>query len=117
MSSGHTALHEYEDWIKVYGQQLGNHVADTTGDFLDVTSWFLWLSFDLIGDFASSRSLSTLEDAQRHAAMILMRTGMALLRYMSPLPWLARLAFSTPAVKVVRERNTMVEWCRLRMAE
>lgn len=112
-----TALADYEDRVNTYGQQLENHIAATAGQPVDVSKWFYFLTFDVMGDFAFARSFKMLEDERWHYAVLMLRRALTLLGPLSPVPWLIQLAFSIPLIPIVRDWNTMIQWCSDRMTE
>lgn len=114
------ALLQYQDRIVEYAEQLERHiaVAASTGEPVNVSSWFYWFSFDVMGEFAFARSFEMLQNEKWHEAVILLRRAMTLLGPLSPVPWLAQIGFSLiPGLWVVRDWYTMMAWCKERMME
>ncbi|KAI9702665.1 MAG: hypothetical protein M1820_006049 [Bogoriella megaspora] len=111
------ALQKYETHIIHYAQKLESQVRVRDGKPLEVTSWFHWYSFDLMGEFAFSRSFDMLEKGSWHHAIELLRDGMSLLGYLSPVPWLGQLAINLKFLRPIRKWNAMVDWCGHRMKE
>jgi cytochrome P450 len=105
------ALREYQGRIARYGRELEACLAAQHGAPVDVTEWFYWYSFDFMGDFAFAQSFRMLQTAQWHHGVRLMRGGLSLLGYLSPVPWLGQVALSYAFLPPVRRWNEMVKWC------
>ncbi|KAL9122404.1 MAG: hypothetical protein Q9187_001041 [Circinaria calcarea] len=110
------ALEGYEKRIQTYGLLLEKHIASTSGKPVDVSTWFYFLSFDVMGDFAFAKSFKMLESKEWHYAVLMLRRALNLLGPLSSVPWLVQLAFSFPVIPVVRDWNKMISWCAERMA-
>lgn len=111
------ALEGYELRIQEYGMLLEKHIACTAGKPIDVSTWFYFLSFDVMGDFAFGRSFNMLEGKKWHYAVLMLRRALNLLGPLSSVPWLVQLAFSFPIIPIVRDWNKMINWCADRMAD
>lgn len=111
------ALEDYEQRIQTYGLLLEKHIASTSGEIVDVSTWFYFLSFDVMGDFAFAKSFKMLESKEWHYAVLMLRRALNLLGPLSSVPWLVQLAFSFPMIPVVRDWNKMIFWCAERMGE
>ena len=115
-----TALLQYQDRIRSHAAILERHIAKCAamGEGVDVTSWFYWFSFDVMGDFAFAKSFDMLQDEKWHHAVIMLRRAMSLLGPLSPVPWLAQIGFSViPDYWVVKDWFSMMRWCKKRMTE
>lgn len=111
------ALADYEDRVNTYGQQLESHIAATAGKPVNVSKWFYFLTFDVMGDFAFARSFKMLENEKWHYAVLMLRRALTLLGPFSAVPWLIQLALSIPIIPIVRDWRTMIKWCSDRMTE
>lgn len=111
------ALADYESRINTYGEVLERHIAATTGEPVNVSEWFYFLTFDVMGDFAFARSFKMLEDEKWHYAVLMLRRALTLLGPFSSVPWLIQLALSFPIIPIVRDWHTMIKWCSDRMTE
>ena len=116
-SRGTSALSGYKSRIVEYGEKLKTCIAEHEGRPIDVKQWFYWFSFDIMGEFAFSRSFDMLDNAQWHHAINLLRGGMSLLGYLTPVPWLGQLLLSITVLPPVRDWNLMIAWCSRRMNE
>ncbi|KAF2649441.1 putative benzoate 4-monooxygenase cytochrome P450 [Lophiostoma macrostomum CBS 122681] len=110
-------LVEYECRIRDHALLLEKHIASTAGQPINITEWFYFLAFDVMGDFAFSKSFDMLENKQWHYAVVLLRRALGLLGPFSSVPWLAQVAFSLPVIPIIRDWNRMLSWCADRMAE
>ena len=111
------ALAEYEEHINDYGQQLERHIAATVGQPINMSQWFYFFTFDVMGDFAFAKSFNMLQDEKWHYAVLMLRRALTLLGPLSPVPWLIQLAFSIPIIPVVRDWWTMITFCADCMTE
>lgn len=90
-----------------------------SGSAVNVTEWCTRFAFDVMGEFVFARSFGTLEYDQWRFAAARLKQSMRLLGPLSPVPWVARLAFDIIpwTVPSVRDWLYMVEWCKDRMHE
>ena len=103
--------------IQKYGELLEKHIASTAGIPIDVSTWFYFLSFDVMGDFAFAKSFNMLESKEWHYAVLMLRRALNLLGPLSSVPWLVQLAFSLPFIPIVQDWNKMITWCADRMTD
>lgn len=114
------ALAVYEERVVEYAETLAARIEEIArqDEPINVTDWFYWFTFDVMGEFAFARSFSMLRDEQWHPAVGLLRQAMGLLGPFSPVPWLAQIAFYvTPWMFGVRDWLAMMQWCKQRMGE
>lgn len=114
------ALKVYEARVAEYAETLVARISDLANEDkpVNVSDWFYWFTFDVMGEFAFARSFQMLSDEKWHPAVRLLRKAMSLLGPFSPVPWLAQIAFYvTPWMFVVRDWLSMMEWCKQRMGE
>ncbi|KAI0869988.1 cytochrome P450 [Hypoxylon argillaceum] len=114
------ALDAYEGRIVEYAELLASRIEGLAKEQkpVNVSDWFYWFTFDVMGEFAFARSFSMLQDEQWHFAVTLLRKAMSLLGPFSPVPWIAQIAFYiTPWMFVVRDWLSMMDWCKDRMGE
>lgn len=111
------ALEGYDLRIQKHGRLLEKHIADTAGKPIDVSTWFYFLSFDVMGDLAFAKSFNMLEDKEWHYSVLMLRRALNLLGPLSSVPWLVQLAFSFPIIPIVRDWNRMIGWCADRMQD
>ncbi|OTA58321.1 cytochrome P450 [Hypoxylon sp. EC38] len=114
------ALAIYEERVVEYAEVLAKQIERLAyqGAPVNVSDWFYWFTFDVMGEFAFARSFGMLQDEKWHFAVHLLRKAMSLLGPFSPVPWIAQIAFYiTPWMYVVRDWLAMMQWCRDRMGE
>ena len=114
------ALNYYEERMMKHGEVLERAISDLAQRDrpVDVSSWFYWFTFDVMGEFAFARSFGMLEDEKWHTAVVMLRKAMKLLGPLSPVPWLAQIGFNIfPWFWVVRDWFAMLAWCQERMKE
>ncbi|KAI1814977.1 cytochrome P450 [Poronia punctata] len=123
------ALTVYDERIVQYGELLatqiqsladeGAAVGDSKGaTIINVTEWFSWFSFDLMGEFAFAKSFRMLQDRQWHSQLKLLVDGMSMLGGVSPVPWLAQFGLSLkPRVGLSKNWHSMLQWCKECMDE
>lgn len=114
------ALAIYEERVIEYAELLAKRIEELAASNtpVNVSDWFYWFTFDVMGEFAFARSFGMLRDEKWHFAVRLLRRAMTLLGPFSPVPWLAQIAFYiTPWMYIVRDWLGMMEWCKQRMGE
>ncbi|KAI1076811.1 cytochrome P450 [Whalleya microplaca] len=114
------ALDVYDERVVEYAETLAARLEELAHDAVpvNVSDWFYWFTFDVMGEFAFARSFGMLQDEKWHFAVQLLRKAMSLLGPFSPVPWTAQIAFYiTPWMIIVRDWLSMMKWCRDRMGE
>ncbi|KAI0014481.1 cytochrome P450 [Xylariaceae sp. FL0662B] len=114
------ALAIYEERVVEYAETLAARIEELAHEAapVNVSDWFYWFTFDVMGEFAFARSFGMLQDEKWHFAVQLLRKAMSLLGPFSPVPWIAQIAFYiTPWMFIVRDWLSMMQWCRDRMGE
>lgn len=91
-----TALNSYDDTIVDHVAQLESRISNSAGQAVEVSRLFLMTSFDIMGVFGFGRSFHMLESDEFHYALDMMKSFMALLGPLSPVPWLCRIGMLVP---------------------
>ena len=112
-----TALKSYEKQMKIYAVQLEQAIAQHTGQVIEINPFFYWFSFDVMGHFAFSKSFRMLKSQSWHYSVQMLRAGLALVGPFTPVPWLVRVAFDIPILRIVQDFQSMASWCTKRMDE
>jgi tryprostatin B 6-hydroxylase len=115
-----TALDTYEGRVIQYAELLAMRIDELAqnGSAVNVSDWFYWFTFDVMGEFAFAKSFNMLQDEKWHFSVTLLRKAMSLLGPFSPVPWIAQIAFYiTPWMYIVRDWLGMMDWCKARMTE
>ena len=107
----------YENQVKIYGKELREVVAGSVGHPLEINACFYWFAFDIMGYFAFSKSFGMLKNRKWHSIVNMLRSGLAFVGPSTPVPWLVRIGFDLPIVRIVRDFQTMATWCGKMMDE
>jgi tryprostatin B 6-hydroxylase len=104
------ALRGYAQRIKVYDDQLISRLnaASSSGSPMNVSKWFNYYSFDVMGDLAFGKPFDMLKNDQEHWAIGLMNTGLEALAFLFPI-WLFRVLISIPTL--LKDHARIVEFC------
>ncbi|RYP42639.1 hypothetical protein DL767_000008 [Monosporascus sp. MG133] len=105
------ALAIYEERVVEYAETLASRIEQLSQEngSVNVSDWFYWFTFDVMGEFAFARSFDMLRDEKWHFAVQLLRKAMGLLGPLSPVPWIAQIGFYlTPWIRV--ERPDVSHW-------
>lgn len=88
------ALRGYEVRLKQYNDALVNSFQGfaADGDGINVTEWFNYWSFDVMGDLAFGQSFQMLQSASGHWVIDLLTSAQVSLGMVIP-PWLSRFLF------------------------
>ncbi|KAL8938660.1 MAG: hypothetical protein Q9216_003780 [Gyalolechia sp. 2 TL-2023] len=111
------ALEKYESQVISFAYQLEQILSDKAGQKLNVNQYFYWFSFDVMGQFAFSKSFQMLQHQKWHHAVRILRAGLKIVGSLTPVPWLVRVSFDLPLLRIVRDFQAMELWCAARMDE
>ena len=114
------ALKHYHQRTIEYVGRLEIQIATLSAkeQTVNISDWFYWLSFDIMGEFAFGRSFRMLEDEEWHVAIRMLRSAMRLLGPFSSVPWLAQIGFALfPNTAFIGEWHAMLQFCKDRMKE
>ncbi|KIV92758.1 hypothetical protein PV10_04027 [Exophiala mesophila] len=92
------ALRNYEPRVDVYTDSLVKQVEAHSGQPLDVSRWFNYYSFDVMGDLAYGKSFSMLETGKSHWAIDVLNGGVAHVGTIGQSTWLTRLFAQMPII-------------------
>jgi len=108
------ALRGYAQRAKVYDDQLMSriHTTSSSRSPMNVSKWFNYYSFDVMGDLAFGKSFDMLKNDQEHWAVALMNTGLEALSFLFPI-WLFRVLISVPGL--LRDHARIVEYCNTQL--
>ncbi|KAJ8129220.1 hypothetical protein O1611_g4409 [Lasiodiplodia mahajangana] len=117
------ALACYEERIAEYADLLTARIEGLVrqGGLVDghehatvnVTEWFSWFAFDVMGEFAFAKSFGMLHDGKWHLKIRLLIDAMSMLGPVSPVLWLSRLMFGMrPRTSLVKDWFSMLQWCK-----
>ncbi|KAF7846282.1 hypothetical protein BT93_L4670 [Corymbia citriodora subsp. variegata] len=92
------ALRDYEPRVKKYTDQLLEHIEATKGMSINVTDWFNYYSFDVMGDLAFGKSFGMLASGTTHYFMKALHADMTNIGLFSHALWLFPLFKITPVL-------------------
>ncbi|KAH8808644.1 cytochrome P450 monooxygenase-like protein [Xylogone sp. PMI_703] len=91
------ALRDFEGRQRAHAYVLLNQLSKRLDSPIDVSQWFNYYSFDVMGDLAFGKSFGMLENGKTHPALKVVHEGQKLLGYITPLPWLVPILRLFPA--------------------
>lgn len=75
---------------------LANQIAQRLDQPLNVSLWFNFYSFDVMGELAFGNSFGMMETGEMHPALKIVHDGQWLLGYVTPLPWITPILRRLP---------------------
>jgi tryprostatin B 6-hydroxylase len=106
------ALRNYAQRTKIYDDQLLSRIDASGSSPMNVSKWFNYYSFDVMGDLAFGKPFDMLKNDQEHWAIALMNTGLEALAFLFPV-WLFRVLISVPGL--LRDHARIVEFCNTQL--
>ncbi|KKK24515.1 hypothetical protein ARAM_002351 [Aspergillus rambellii] len=94
---GEKALRGYEHRIRGHRQRFMNRIMEEKGNPINITDWFMWYSFDVMGDLAFGQHFGMLDNGQQHWAIQLLFDSIHYLGYNLP-SWMFILLNDIPGV-------------------
>jgi len=98
------ALRDYEPRVANYTNQLLAHILEHAGKPMNVTDWFNFYSFDVMGDLAFGKSFGMLEGGVKHYFMSSLHADMTNIGLFSHMLWLFPLFKATPVLNYEHKR-------------
>ncbi|VUC30184.1 unnamed protein product [Clonostachys rosea] len=102
------ALRDYEPRVVDYAEQLLSHLAATEGKPVNVTDWFNFYSFDVMGDLAWGKSFGMLRGGVKHYFMNSLHEFMATVGAFGHLVWLLDVLKGIPILN--RDQKSFWAW-------
>ncbi|KAI4596579.1 hypothetical protein KJ359_005335 [Pestalotiopsis sp. 9143b] len=90
------ALRNYEPRVQAYTDQLMQQLSKRENSPVNVTDWFNFYSFDVMGDMAWGKSFNMLRDGIKHYFMTSLHADMTSVGLFSHLVWLFPIFKATP---------------------
>lgn len=88
------------------------------GTVVNATEFFLWFTFDIMGDFTFSKSFDMLKRQQWHLVVMKTYNARRLLGPLTATPWLLHIGVKLlPCVFWVKDWYDSVDWCEEQMLE
>ncbi|KAL3471262.1 cytochrome P450 [Aspergillus californicus] len=92
------ALRGYEERVVRYNECLVRQIEAVDGKPFNISKWFNFWSFDVMGDLAFGQSFNMLESAKSHWATDLLSASQEGAAFNFP-PWFVRVLFATPGLR------------------
>ena len=109
------ALREQEPIVKEYVDLLMQRLGETAGEKVDMTAWFNFATFDIIGDLAFGDSFNCLRDSRYHPWVTLIFSNVkavAWSRVAQQIPGAHSLLMKLAPKEVVAKGREHVELCK-----
>ena len=106
------ALRGYEERIQKYQNILISQIETYHGQSINVSKWFNFYSFDIMGDLAFGTSFKMLEASEEHWAIKLLNEGIEPLSFMFPV-WFFRFMTAVPGL--MRDWWKFIDYCAQRL--
>ncbi|KAK1585655.1 cytochrome P450 [Colletotrichum navitas] len=98
------ALRDYEFRVADYTNQLLSQIDAHTGQPFNITDWFNFYSFDVMGDMAFGKSFGMLKEGIKHHFMTSLHGDMQSIGMFSHMMWLFPIFKNTPILNVNSKR-------------
>jgi len=92
------ALHNYEERVLKYSDQLIAKLKQSQGKPIDAGLWFNFFSFDVMGDLSFGKSFNMLVDGVKHHFLTDLHTNMYFSTLFGKLTWLFPILKATPVL-------------------
>jgi cytochrome P450 family 628 len=96
-----------------YTDQLLAHIETSKGSPLNVTDWFNFYSFDVMGDLSFGKSFGMLREGVKHYFMTSLHADMTSIGLFGHLPWLFPFVKMTPGVNA--EHLKFWKWLKIQV--
>jgi tryprostatin B 6-hydroxylase len=108
------ALRAYAQRTGVYDDQLITRInaASHLEEPMNVSKWFNYYSFDVMGDLAFGKPFDMLKNNEEHWTVSLMNTGLEALAFLFPI-WLFRVLISIPGL--LKDHQRIVQFCNTQL--
>ena len=107
------ALDGYSFPITSHSLELERQIAASNGKPLDVSQWFNYFSFDVMGDLAFGQSFDMLQSGEKHFLLPLLERGTKALGLIGSLPWLFTILTKVPGISA--DYWVFLRWCESQM--
>ena len=89
-------LRAYDSRVTGYADELLRQLSSFSGKPVNVSKWFNYYSWDVMGELSFGRSFNALKNAESHFAMDIMHQSLVALGLFSPTPWILRTLIQLP---------------------
>lgn len=104
------ALHNYEDRVIGYTHELITQISAKSGQPINISTWFKFYSFDVMGDLAFGKSFDMLKTGAVHYAISMMERAFLPIGLISPIPWIIPIFAATPIISA--DFRNFILWCK-----
>ncbi|KAL1975132.1 hypothetical protein VTN31DRAFT_3524 [Thermomyces dupontii] len=108
------ALRGYETRIRVHRQKLFQALAAHANEKINISDWFNFYSYDVMGDLAFAKSFHMLETESNHWALKALIDGFFPLELLLPM-WVFRLLMAIPGL--AKDFWQFAEFCKQRLTD
>ena len=104
------AINGYHPRVVAHLDAFERKLADQQNQAINMTDWFNFLSFDIMGDVSFGTEFNLVETGKIHFAIKMIRAGAIPVGLMTPVPWLFRLVSSIPGA--MRTFHQLIRWSK-----
>ncbi|OGE47023.1 hypothetical protein PENARI_c074G06439 [Penicillium arizonense] len=90
------AIRAYEPIVTKYAQQLVGVVERDIASPIDMTRWFSYYAFDVMGNLAFGKSFNMIADGKEAYFLKTIRTDMTNIGYLKHMPWIFPILMNIP---------------------
>ncbi|KAB8226159.1 cytochrome P450 [Aspergillus novoparasiticus] len=108
-SVSNVALSVYEPRVIAQAKKLTAKVEANQGKPLDVTTWSMLITFDIMGDIGFGKDFGNLTTGKAHSAISAVRDHMRVIAVVSHLPWLLNMLDKIPGAAAGYQG--IFKWC------
>ena len=98
----------YEDRVFYNANELSKAVLQLAGKPLNISVWFQYFAFDVMGELGFGNPFNQVRTAKSHFETNFLREGMSLLAIVTPVPWLYHLGRTMP--RLTRDWEELLSW-------
>ncbi|KAK7427633.1 hypothetical protein QQZ08_005908 [Neonectria magnoliae] len=110
MLTNRPALRNYEPRVAQYTDVLLDQIQAREGKSMDISLWYHFYGFDVMGDLAFGKSFNMLQDGVKHYYMKLIHSNMILTTSFGRFPWAFLLLQHVPILNLTYKR--FIEWLK-----
>ncbi|KAF4541054.1 Cytochrome p450 [Lasiodiplodia theobromae] len=103
------AVASYEDRVMSKTARLIEQLRNRVGEPVNITAWANTYALDIIGDVGLGTEFRSLDDGKDHPAIKGVHDSMAIIGFLSSVPWLLKILSDTPGA--TRKFNLFKEYC------
>lgn len=93
-----TALRTYDSRVTGYSDELANQLGSFSGKPVNVSDWFMYYGFDVMGDLAFGKSFDMLKQGEHHPAIKIMHDSVKPVGVVGHASWIINLLKAIPGM-------------------